>query len=102
MLKHRGIEGVRVLLGLLSLPNKYRRDQIEEACRIASSHDAYHLRSVRQLIEQHAPAAIQQTFQFVQEHPIIRDLGDYGQFVREAITQADASPSPQSFLESIP
>jgi hypothetical protein len=30
---------------------------------------------------------VQQNLEFVQEHPIIRDLGDYGQFVRQAITQ---------------
>jgi transposase len=94
MLQHRGIEGVRVLQGLLSLTGKHRRDQIEQACQTAQSHEAYHLRSLRQLIEQHAAKAstsdspaIQQNFEFVQEHPIIRSLDDYGQFVREAITQ---------------
>ena len=86
MLQNRGIEGVRVLLGLLSLTNKHSRRSVEEACRIAQGHGAYHLRSLRQLIEQQAPA-VQQSLEFVQEHPIIRDLGDYGQFVRQAITQ---------------
>jgi len=87
MLQNRGIEGVRVLMGLLSLTNKHRRDQIERACQAAQSHGAWRLRSLRQLIEQQNPPSIQQDFEFVQEHPIIRDLGDYGQFVREAITQ---------------
>ena len=86
MLQSRGIEGVRVLLGLLSLTNKHSRRAIEEACRIALGHGAYRLRSLRQLIEQQAPG-VQQNLEFVQEHPIIRDLGDYGQFVRQAITQ---------------
>ena len=85
MLQNRGIEGVRVLLGLLSLTNKYRRDQIEWACQVAQGHGAYHLRSLRQLIQQHNPAPAQQSFEFVQQHAIIRDLGDYGQFVRQAI-----------------
>lgn len=86
MLQNRGIEGVRVLMGLLSLTNKHSRRSIEEACRVAQGHGAYRLRSLRQLIEQQAPA-VQQSLQFIQEHPIIRDLGDYGQFVRQAITQ---------------
>jgi transposase len=102
MLQHRGIEGCRVLMGLLSLTHSHRRDQIETACQIAQSHGAYHLRSLRQLIEQQNPPAIQQSFEFIEQHPIIRDLGDYEQFVRQAIadqsSQRQASP-PQ---ESIP
>jgi len=95
MLQNRGIEGVRVLMGLLSLTNKHRRDQIEHACQAAQSHGAYHLRSLRQLIDHQNPPAIQQNFEFIEQHPIIRDLSDYGQFVREAITQ-------QPLQESIP
>lgn len=103
MLATRGIEGVRVLMGLLSLTGKHRRDQIEQACQVAQSHGAYHLRSLRQLIEQAADQpAIQQNFDFLQQHPIIRDLSDYGQFVRKAITQAEALSSAQPFLESVP
>jgi transposase len=93
MLQSRGIEGVRVVMGLLSLANKHSRQSIEQACEIAHSHGAYQLRSLRQLIEHHhrsfgsGTVAIQENFQFIQEHPIIRGLGDYEQFVREAITQ---------------
>jgi transposase len=101
MLQHRGIEGVRVLMGLLSLTHKHRREQIEQACQVALSHDAYHLRSLRQLIEHHAPPEIQQSLEFVQEHPIIRGLGDYGQFVRQAITQSSLAEGKASASESI-
>jgi hypothetical protein len=51
MLQNRGIKEVRALMGLLSLTNKHRRDQIEHACQIAQGHGANHLRSLRQLIE---------------------------------------------------
>jgi transposase len=86
MLQSRGIEGVRVLMGLLSLAGKHSHRSIDDACRIAQGHGAYHLRSLRQLLDQTADsAAVQQTFEFTQEHPIIRDIGDYGQFVRDAI-----------------
>jgi hypothetical protein len=95
MLQNRGVEGVRVLLGLLSLTNKHSRRSIEEACRIAQSHGAYRLRSLRQLIEQQNPPAIQQSLEFIQQHAIIRDLGDYAQFVRHAITQAEGIPPAQ-------
>jgi transposase len=96
MLQNRGIEGVRVLLGLTSLTNKHSRRLIEQACQVAQGHGAYHLRSLRQLLEQQNPPALQRNFEFVQEHPIIRDLGDYGRFVRQAITQQPPSQ------ESIP
>jgi hypothetical protein len=88
MLQSRGIEGVRVLMGLLSLTNKHSRSSVEQACRIAQSHEAYHLRSLRQLIDHQSatPIADQQNFEFIDQHPIIRDLGDYGQFVKDAIT----------------
>lgn len=89
MLQSRGIEGVRVLMGLLSLAGKHSHPSIDDACRIAQGHGAYHLRSLRQLLDQSASgssaAEQQQTFEFTQEHPIIRDIGDYGQFVRDAI-----------------
>ena len=88
MLQARGIEGVRVLAGLVALVNKHSRCSIEQACRVAQSHGAYHLRCLRELIDRGGPSpAVQQNFEFVQEHPIIRDLGDYGQFVRDAISQ---------------
>jgi transposase len=91
MLQSRGIEGVRVLMGLLSLAGKHSHRSVDDACRIAQGHGAYHLRSVRQLLEQTVAAAEQQTFEFTQQHPIIRDLGDYGQFVRDAINSHPSS-----------
>jgi transposase len=87
MLANRGIGGVRVLMGLLSLMDKHARASIDQACWIAQSHGAYHLRSVRQLIDHQSAIApaMQQSFEFTQQHAIIRDLGDYGQFVKDAI-----------------
>jgi transposase len=93
MLNSRGIEGVRVLMGLLSLANKHSRQAVEEACRIAVGHGAYRLRSLRQIIEHHNQTPVQQNLQFIQQHAIIRDLGDYAQFVRHAITNAEGIPS---------
>jgi transposase len=94
MLSSRGIEGVRVLMGLLSLSGKHPRRQVEEACRIAAGHGAYRLRGLRQLIqrqEDQQPPAEQQHFAFVQTHPIIRGLDEYARFVREAINPGAAA-----------
>jgi transposase len=83
MLQHRGIEGVRVLLGLVSLTKRYPAATLETACAAATRHDAYRLRTIRQLLKrQPAP---QSEFVFTETHPLIRSLADYGQVVRASL-----------------
>lgn len=72
----RGVEAVRVLVGLKDLSGKYAVDELEEACKIALEHGAYRLRAIRQLLQQR-PACRQQQFAFLEHHPIIRPLSDY-------------------------
>ena len=43
----RGIEGVRVLQGLLSLAGRHACAAIERACALASASGSYHLRTIR-------------------------------------------------------
>jgi transposase len=83
MLQARGVEGVRVLQGLLSLAKRYRAEQLERACDVARSYGAFRLRTVRQLIDREVPK--QQEFAFMDEHPLIRPLSEYAQFVHDAI-----------------
>ena len=83
MLKSKGTPGVRVLIGLLSLANKHSSSRIEKACEIALSYEAFNLRSVRELVKRSEP--VQQSFEFVEEHEIIRSLSDYEEIVREAV-----------------
>ena len=83
----RGIEAVRVLIGLLSLAQRHPAAAIERACEIASSYGAYHLRTVRALIDRNAPK--QETMLFLSEHPMIRSLSEYGQFVHDAFQQKE-------------
>jgi transposase len=82
MLKERGIQGVRVLLGLISLTGRHREECIEQACAIAVTHRAFRLRAIRELIKRQGPK--QQEFEFIQEHPIIRSLADYERLVQTA------------------
>jgi transposase len=79
MLKTRGIEGVRVLQGLLTLTNRHAAEAIERACQLAFSHGEYRLRTVRKLLKRDTPE--QETFDFLDEHPIIRPLSDYEKLV---------------------
>ncbi|HEY7557520.1 MAG TPA: IS21 family transposase [Candidatus Binatia bacterium] len=81
MLRARGIAGVRVLQGLLALDKRYATDDIERACETALSYGAFHLRPVRQLIRRQAPK--QQSL--LEEHPIIRPLAEYGEWLAAAL-----------------
>jgi hypothetical protein len=83
MLQSRGIVGVRVLQGLLSLAKRHAPADIERACEVAHSYGTFHLRPLRQLIRRQG--AKQQPLPFLDEHPIIRPLSDYGQWLRTAL-----------------
>ena len=72
----RGVEAVRVLVGLKALAGKHETAALEEACRVALAHSAHRLRSIRNLLKRSA-ASVQQPLPFIEEHPIIRPLSDY-------------------------
>ena len=81
----RGIQGVRVLSGLLSLGERHPYTAVDRACEIAQTHGAYRLRVIRKLIKHHGVP--QEQFEFIHEHPIIRKLSDYGDLVRSALQE---------------
>jgi hypothetical protein len=83
----RGVEAVRVLIGLLGLADRHPVAAIERACEIASSYGSHRLRTVRALIERDAPK--QEVMSFMSEHPMIRPLSDYGRFVHDAFQQKE-------------
>jgi transposase len=83
----RGVEAVRVLIGLSSLAGRYPAAAIERACGVASGYGADHLRTVHALIDREPPR--QETMPFLSEHPMIRPLSDYGRFVHDAFPQKE-------------
>jgi transposase len=87
----RGIEGTRVLQGLLSLTKKHPCEALEKACEIALAHGCWRLRALRQLLGR--KAAKQEPLPFLEEHPIIRPLADYGAIVTQAIQRQADRPS---------
>jgi len=78
VLDERGVRGVRVLQGLLSLTNKHRSRAIDEACRSALGCGALRLRDLRQYLQQ---TPTQQRLDFIEEHPLIRPVSDYADLV---------------------
>jgi transposase len=91
MLSARGIEGTRVLQGLLSLTKKHSIESIERACETALSHGTFRLRTLRQLLKRSAPR--QEPLRFLDEHPIIRPLDDYAAVVARALHRQTDRPS---------
>ena len=90
MLVARGIQGTRVLQGLLSLSSKHSSQALERACETAQSYGCYRLQTIRKLAERQADQ--QGSFEFLDEHPIIRPLDDYAQIVARALQrQTDRS-----------
>lgn len=85
MLNVRGVAGMRVLMGLIGMAKRYECERIDRACRIALRHNAFRLRSVKRLIER--CDAEQQELAFLDEHPIIRSMSDYGKIARTKTNQ---------------
>jgi transposase len=85
MLQNRGVAGVRVLQGLLHLARQNTREALEKACSAAHAHGEYRLRTVRALLKRQD--VTQPLFEFMDEHPLIRPMSDYGEFVREALRE---------------
>jgi len=80
----RGIPAARTIQGLLSLSRKYPTADIERACDTAWRSQAFHYRVIKRLLE-HQAAAQQQILEFVDEHPIIRSVSEYGDFIRRSL-----------------
>jgi hypothetical protein len=80
LIASRGVQGVRVLHGLLNLSRKHPSRVIEKACETALSYQSFRLETLRKLIQHNSPK--QEEFEFLDEHPIIRNLSDYAGAVR--------------------
>ena len=86
MLEHRGLAGLRVLVGLQSLAGSYDNRQVDRACEVALSHGVYRLRPIRNLLKHNAgEGAKQEQFEFMAAHEIIRDMSSYGDVIRRAM-----------------
>ena len=74
ILEKKGPLGMRVLYGLSGLSRKFDTRSIERACQSALRHGLYRLSDLRHLLSQ---SPEQDSFEFVQEHPLIRDIAEY-------------------------
>jgi hypothetical protein len=82
-LQEHGIRGMRIIQGLLGLSRKYELTAIEIACDTAWRSRAFRYRVVKQLLDRQCRS--QQIMEFLDSHPMIRPMSEYGDFVRTAI-----------------
>jgi transposase len=74
ILQQRGPQGLRVLQGLLQLAREHPIDRLEQACGQAVHRGAWFLRAVRALVQCDEKVV---QIDFLQAHPLIRDLRHY-------------------------
>lgn len=74
MCQHRGIEGIRVLQGLLALARKTPGEQIDRAAAKALQRAGWRLGDLKQALAE--PANVVQV-DFLETHPLIRDMQTY-------------------------
>jgi hypothetical protein len=84
LIEQRGIQAHRSLQGLLSLCTKYESSAINRACELAWRSGATNYRVIKKLLETNGSSA-QQTMEFMEEHPVIRSVSEYANFVRQSI-----------------
>jgi transposase len=79
LVRRRGIEALRSLMGLRALLDKSSHRALNQACAEACARDLWRLRDVRALI---GVKDSQAQFTFAEHHPLIRELNEYGIFIK--------------------
>jgi transposase len=82
-ISEHGVQGMRIIQGLLSLTRKYESHEIEQASETAWRSGSFRCRTLRKLLEH--GGSKQQTMEFMDEHPVIRSIFEYEQFFRQAL-----------------
>ena len=86
----RGVEGMRSVVGFLALSRKHDAGAIEEAAGLALTLGAFRLKAIRKLLER---PRRQYPLAFLEDHPLIRSLGDYEAHLA-AIGPSPWAPNP--------
>ena len=85
VLEHKGPLGLRSIMGLVSLAENNAFKNLNDACASALSRGAWRLRDVRALLDQRQ-REFQTHLAFAQSHPLIRNLAEYGLFIKSKTT----------------
>jgi transposase len=75
--EERDVRAYRLLQGVISLTRTHPKERVDWACGVALQSRAFRYRTVRRLAEQAAESQSGRRRQLLQEHEVIRDLGQY-------------------------
>ena len=78
VMAEKDARGIRVLQGLVWLRKKHTNRELDQACEQALAQSAYHLMNIKALL---ARPQNQKSFQFMDKHPLIREMGEYTAFL---------------------
>ena len=90
MLDARGVEGIRVIQGLLSIAANQPVAVLERATEYALNFGCFRLRSLRELCQRFAKQPI--TAEFKQEDPLIRPLSEYQDLLHVSFKPQPVTP----------
>lgn len=93
MAQQRGPIGLRVLQGLLSLAEKHSAKALEEAAQKALHHGTWRLRDLRALLAAAAPSP---QLDFLETHPLIRNLDSYRDCVPDCFASSASNSQPST------
>jgi transposase len=82
---NRGVDGMRTLMGLVHLVERHSLAVVNRACERATAKGTWRLRDVRALL---GAQEIQTQIPFEEHHPLIRNLSEYGIFIRNQTQNA--------------
>ena len=91
MVQQRGPISTRVLHGLLALAQKHPVKELEAAAQKALHHGTWRLRDLRSLLEQAVPSP---QMDFLETHPLIRNLDTYRDCVPDCFTTVTSTINP--------
>lgn len=94
LLQHRGQMGLRTVQGLVALSRKHSSAAIDRACAKALSSSQWRLKEVCCWINDPSTAPL--SFDFLESHPLIRDMDAYGGFVSAFDEEIQKPPLTQS------
>ncbi|HUT75547.1 MAG TPA: hypothetical protein VM221_12030 [Armatimonadota bacterium] len=93
MIEARGVAGIRVLQGFLTLARQIPTPVLERACQTAAKHQVWRLRQLRRLCQQHRQ---QPELALLSEHPLIRPLDAYDAIAQfPGVSFRPPAPAPE-------
>jgi transposase len=82
LFERRGAESLRTIISVCRMIDRHSGTALNRACAQAAEKGLWRYKDLQRLLEQPAPVE-QQELRFAENHPLIRDLQDYADFIHD-------------------